>query len=120
MRTVALAVVVAAIAGCGRSPMPEGLVTAKKFEPAHTDVIYMPVTIGSGSSATTMMMPYFIHEPDRWVMTVEPYDAGGNPLKPVRVLVTQAVYDEVKLGGWFKATPESLDHRKARKEEKRD
>jgi predicted small lipoprotein YifL len=115
LRVPTVAAVLIALSGCGKSLPPSGIVTAKQFEPAHTYVVMMPMTTSNGKTTTTTFIPVIISEPDRWVLTIEPYDKDGHPLEPKRALVTQATFDAAKLGGWIDFTPESIDTRKADK-----
>lgn len=122
LATVVLGVMIlgASIVGCGSpTPPPTGIVTSKEFTPAHIDMVMMPmVTPGPNGTCTTTVVPMYFSEPDRWMLTVEPYDAAGNPLPVRRVLVTQTVYEGTSKGSWFEGTPEKIDTRQAKKERK--
>ena len=77
----------------------------------------MPMVVSDGKNVTTIMVPTTISEPDRWKLTVEPYDSEGNALKPVVIFVTKVTYESVKLGEWFTQTEENSDLRKSKKQE---
>jgi len=115
-----IAIATAGLFGCYNQKPVEGLITAKKFEPEHTELVMLPVvsTDANGNTTTTIQQFWFF-EPDRYVLTIEPYDKDGNALKPVKVMVNQAVFDAVEEGTWFKSEPDKLDTRKARKRSQR-
>lgn len=100
--------------GCS-GPPPSGIVTSKRFIAAHTEIIMMPMTISDGKTTTTIMVPYTFFEPDRWTITVEPYDDAGRPLPVRNVNVRKDVYDSCKLGGWLNMQPDYEDLERAKK-----
>lgn len=55
------------MSGCSDSIL-EGDVYKKEFKPAYTTVMLIPVTITNGDTVSTMMIPYFVHYPDRYVI----------------------------------------------------
>ena len=102
------------VGGCER-PKVGGLVTNKTFVAAHTSVVLMPTMIGK----STILIPYSFYNPDRFYITVEPYDDTGAPLEVVRYAVTSEVYADLAEGIWSYPQEESFDHNKARKERRR-
>lgn len=102
--------------GCSNNtPLPSGLVTAKVYEPSHTNIILMPMTIQSGNTTTTIMQTYVITEPERWVVTIEPYDKEGKPLEVQKIFVKKEVFDSLQLGTWFQQTEVTQDTTKSTK-----
>ena len=66
----------------------EGDIYEKEFKPEYTTVSVLPMTISNGKTVTTIMVPYTIHYPDRWVIYIKAY-------------VSKEVYDSVNIGDRF-------------------
>lgn len=117
MKRLLAAVLLATLCACEQRPA-KGLVTAKRFEAAHTDMVMMPLIIYNGKSTTTILMPYWFHYPDRWILTIEPYDDSGRPLPTRTVQITREAFEATDKGKWFEETDANTDHEKVRKERK--
>lgn len=104
------------LAGCSSQP-PEGLIAAKKFTAAHNYIVLMPFSnVDPNGNVTTTFIPMVFWEPDRYSLTIEPYDSEGMPL-PVRVfLVKESVYSGVAVGNWFKMSDDHADTTRGKKQ----
>lgn len=112
-KTIGLMLLIVAV-GCSSAPV-NGIVTAKAFTPAHSFMVVMPITMSDGRNTTTTLIPVWFHEPDRWTLTIEPYDSDGKPLAVRKIMVQRGVYDTVKIGEWFANSPDKIDTSRAKK-----
>lgn len=79
----------------------EGDVYEKEFKPEYTTVSVLPMTISSGKTVTTIMVPYTIHYPDRWVIYIKAYDEEACNWINEDFYVSEEVYDSVDIGDYF-------------------
>ena len=79
----------------------EGDVYEKEFKPEYTTVSVLPMTISNGKTVTTIMVPYTIHYPDRWVIYIKAYDEETRKWITEDFYVSEEVYDSVNIGDYF-------------------
>ena len=79
----------------------EGDVYDKEFKPEYTTVSVLPMTISNGKTVTTIMVPYAIHYPDRWVIYIKAYDEETCKWINEDFYVSEEVYDSVNIGDYF-------------------
>lgn len=79
----------------------EGDIYEKEFKPEYTTVSVFPMTISNGKTVTTIMVPYTIHYPDRWVIYIKAYDEEACKWINEYFYVSEEVYDSVDIGDYF-------------------
>ena len=79
----------------------EGDIYEKEFKPEYTTVSVFPMTISNGKTVTTIMVPYTIHYPDRWVIYIKAYDEEACKWINEDFYVSEEVYDSVDIGDYF-------------------
>ncbi len=87
------------LSSCGETVI-EGEVYHKEFRTAHTTVIMLPLTISNGKTSTTMLMPYTVCYPDRYVIHIKAYQ--DEEWKTEDFYVSESVYAEIQVGDMFK------------------
>jgi hypothetical protein len=98
-----------ALTACGHK-LREGEVTGKEHQPAYTTMILMPMTISTGKASTTTFVPMFFFYPESWAVKIKAYD--GHVWQTATWWVSQSVYDQVRVGGYFVAKdPSCTDER---------
>ena len=89
-----------AAAQMARSSFPN-CAYCKEFKPEYTTVSVLPMTISNGKTVTTIMVPYTIHYPDRWVIYIKAYDEETRKWITEDFYVSEEVYDSVNIGDYF-------------------
>lgn len=79
----------------------EGDIYEKEFKPEYTTVSVLPMTISNGKTVTTIMVPYTIHYPDRWVIYIKAYEEEKQEWLTEDFYVSKEVYDSVNIGDRF-------------------
>lgn len=79
----------------------EGDIYEKEFKPEYTTVSVSPMTVSNGKTVTTIMVPYTIHYPDRWVIYIKAYDEEACKWINEDFYVSEEVYDSVDIGDYF-------------------
>jgi len=99
---LAITIVAAILALIACAPqISEGDVYGKEFKPEHTQFMMMPITINNGKTTTTVMMPYTLHYPDRWVIYIKAYDEEKQEWVYEEFYVSEEVYNSVNIGSYF-------------------
>lgn len=86
------------LCGCSNA-ITEGEVYEKEYREAHTTVMMLPLVISNGKTTTTMMMPYYVHYPDRYVIYIKSYQ--DEEWKTEDYYVSKEVYDCINIGDMF-------------------
>lgn len=96
----------ALVIGCEPS-LKEGEIYSKRFHPAHTDMILMPVTMSDGKTSSTTLVPMFFYYPDSYSVDIKKF----NGKKWVKAIwwVDRYTYEQIVVGGYFKAKKDDLD-----------
>jgi len=96
-----LVLTVLLISACGNK-IREGEVSGKEFKEAYTTTSIMPQIISNGKTTTTIIVPYTIHYPDRWSVTIKAYNEDDREWETATYWVTKKVFDAVNIGDQFK------------------
>lgn len=89
----------ALLTGC-KSKITSGEVTERKFTPAHTAVMTIPVVYSDGKTCRTRYQPFFYYYPDSYYITISVLDEDGVE-QTATYRVTKDVYDATTLGAEF-------------------
>lgn len=106
MKTLLVILMVAAITACSPK-IKEGEVVAKEFTPQHTMMILMPVTVSTGKTTITNMIPMLFFFPDSYRIDIRKFE-GGEWIE-ASWWTDRATYDQVVVGGYFIADEECWD-----------
>ena len=87
------------LTGCS-SKITKGEVTARRFTPAHSQVIVIPLVISNGKSSRTMLIPMVYHYADKWEITISTTDKDGKT-ETATYRVTKDVYDATPMSAEF-------------------
>ncbi len=99
--------ILAMIALTREPSLREGEIYDKTFHPAHTTMILMPVTISTGKSTTTTLIPMWFYYPDSWSIDIKKFN--GKKWLKATWWVSEDVYDQAVVGGYYKVTKDDLD-----------
>lgn len=96
------------LTACGNS-LSEGEVYEKEFRPSKITTVMMPlVRYNPGTKTpTTIIVPYTIYYPDRWVIRIRQFD--GAEWKYGEWFVSESTYDTVCVGDMFEAIKDRGD-----------
>lgn len=86
------------LCGCSNA-ITEGEVYEKEYREAHTQVMILPLIISNGKTISTIMVPYFVHYPDRYVIFIKAYQ--DEEWKTEDFYVSKEVYDSTNIGDMF-------------------
>lgn len=106
VKTILTTLLVLALAACSQK-IKEGEVVGKEFTPQHTMMILMPVTISTGKTTTTNMIPMWLFFPDSYRIDIKAFD--GNQWVEASWWTDRATYDQVVVGGYFIADESCFD-----------
>lgn len=101
--------------------LSEGEIISKRYEPERTFVMLVPMIYSCGNNCTsTMMIPYWVHDDEDYVITVSGYDKSGHQLTE-EWFVDKQTYEAAETGrrNVFSSSYASRDdqHKKLRKAE---
>ena len=88
------------LASCNK--LEEGDVVEKWYEPARTYVAVMPMTILTGKSTTTIMVPYVVTDNEDWCVKIKGKYKGEERVEIV--YISQKQYECVRTGSHLKLT----------------
>lgn len=97
---LATLLLVVGLSACG-GMITSGEVIDKTYTPAHTQLMIIPVTISSGKSFTTVMVPYIYCYSDDWKITIQKYNCVKQEMSSATYRVTKDVYNSVTIGSEF-------------------
>lgn len=86
------------LCGCS-SKITEGEVYKKEHREAYTTTMIFPLVISNGKTTTTMMIPYFVHYPERYVIHITAFQDGEWVTEDF--YVDKDVYDSINVGDMF-------------------
>lgn len=87
---------------CGCTPkLTEGNVYQKEYREADSTLIMMPVVISNGKTTTTIMRPYYIFHPDRYVIFIRRYNEETKTFETEDYYVSREAYESVDIGDYF-------------------
>lgn len=89
---------VISLCGCSEE-ITEGEVYKKEYRKAYTTVMMIPLIISSGNTTETIITPYFVHYPERYVVFIKAYKNGE--WKTEDFYVSKEVYDSASIGDMF-------------------
>lgn len=85
---------------CGCSPtISEGEVYAKEYREAFTTVQCYPIVIYNGKTTTTMIIPYTVYYPERWVVFIKSFEDGEWLTEDY--FVSENIYNSINVGDIF-------------------
>lgn len=91
-------IILAMICGCSDT-ITEGEVYEKEYKEAFTTTSILPLVISTGKTTTTIMVPYFIRYPDRYVIHIKSF--VDDEWVTEDFYVTKEVYDSINVGDMF-------------------
>lgn len=86
------------LCGCS-SKITEGEVYEKEYREEFTTVMWLPLSISNGETVTTMMIPYIIHYPERYVIHIKAFI--NDEWLTEDFYVSKEVYDSINIGDMF-------------------
>lgn len=84
--------------GCSTT-ITEGEVYAKEYREAFTTVNCYPVVISNGKTTTTMIIPYTVYYPERWVIFIKSFEDGEWLTDDY--FVSENIYNSINVGDIF-------------------
>lgn len=78
----------------------QGEVINKKYTPAHTDIVMIPMVRSNGKTTTTQIIPFVYSYSDKYEITILGYDSEKNK-STATYRVNKEVFDSVNLGDEF-------------------
>lgn len=88
--------------GC-EEPLTEGTVTEKQYEPAHTFVALLPVTMGN----STIMIPYTHYDDEDFILVVEG-ERDGKVIRQ-RLYVSGHIWNRLEVGEMYRQASSGAD-----------
>lgn len=76
-----------------------GEVCDKEYREAFVTVSFYPVVTYNGKTSTTMMVPYTVRYPERWVVFIKSFEDGKCITEDF--YVSEAVYNSISIGDMF-------------------
>ena len=76
-----------------------GEVYEKEYREAFTTVSFYPLIISNGKTTTTIMVPYTVYYPERWVIFIKSFEDGKWLTEDF--YVSEAVYNSINIGDMF-------------------
>lgn len=95
--------------------LKDGQIVETGFRAHQTILIFMPITT-CGKSCTVSLIPLFFFYPDRWYVKIKKYD--GKEWHAATWWVPREVFEQAKIGGYFKADGRCLDCEPRKRTEK--
>lgn len=95
MKALILFIIVFILYSC--QDLKYGNVIAMEHEPDNTFFMIMPLTISTGKSTSIMMIPYWIHDSEDWVVKVRGIGTKGDTITRT-LYVDKASYDTLSIG----------------------
>lgn len=89
------------------SVIAEGEVYEKEYREAHTTTMMYPLVISNGKTTTTILVPYVVHYPERWVIHIKSF--VDDEWLTEDFYVEKEVYDVINVGDMFKFDDERGD-----------
>lgn len=80
--------------------LKEGEVYKKEFKPSRTSTILMPVCVSNGKTIITILVPYIVSYPDRWLVKIKKYN--GKKWLYSEYYTSKEVYQALSIGDEFK------------------
>lgn len=96
--TLICGVIITSLCGCS-STITEGEVYAKEHREEYNSVMYLPVVASNGKTATTLLIPYYVHYPERYVIFIRAYQT--EEWQTEDFYVSKEVYNAVNIGDMF-------------------
>jgi hypothetical protein len=87
----------------------EGEVYEKKYSPAHSVMLMMPITTTCGKTTTTRIIPMFFFYPNSWSISYQAFNKKENRWDKATVWCTKNIYDMTEIGTWYERTENDFD-----------
>lgn len=107
MLTVTVAAIAFVLVSCGG--VDNGVIIKKEYQPARIYTTLLPVTVFTGKTSTTIMIPHTIYDDEDFVLLLKNKDDTGN------VFVTKSIFESVNIGEYFNGATIKENNRKERK-----
>ena len=93
--------ILSSVPACSDKGITEGDVYKKQFKPEYETIMYVPTTFYNGKTSTTVLIPYFFHYPDRYVISIK--NRSDDLKEPVTrdFYVDKNTYDSIQIGSYF-------------------
>ena len=98
MLALLLLAILFSFCGCGNM-ITHGEVYEKEHREAFTTVMMLPLTIYTGKTSTTTIIPYVVHYPERYVILIKDFD--GENWVTEDFYVIKEVFDQIHIGDMF-------------------
>ena len=95
---VILSTILLFFCGCS-SKITHGEVCGKQHRASTTKVIRFPLIISNGKTTTTIMIPYVVRYPDRYVIIIRSFE--DDEWVTEDFYVSKEVYDQINIGDMF-------------------
>lgn len=93
---IAIAAFVALVLSC-MPRLDNGVVVSKRYEPATSTVMIMPLILSNGKTTTMIMVPYVVYDDPDWVLTVTGDDDRGERITE-DWYISELQYSRVSVG----------------------
>jgi hypothetical protein len=88
--------------------LKQGEVYNRKFVPAHTQMIMMPVvhvaSVGKTTTTYTTLTPIWFFYPDSWEISYKAFNQKKNKWETATIYTTKEIYSLASVGSWYERT----------------
>lgn len=88
------------LSGCS-DKITSGEIIDKKYTPAYTQTIIVPVTVYTGKSTTVIPVPYTYHYNDTWTVTIRNWNDELKKYDTATYRIDKDTFDSITIGGQF-------------------
>ncbi len=97
---------IVSLCGCS-DKITEGEVYKKEYKEAYTTVMTYPMIISTGKTMTTIIVPYTVYYPERYVIRIKAF--VDDEWVKEDFYVSKEVYDAINIGDMFEYSSERGD-----------
>ena len=91
-------IILTSLSGCA-DKITEGEVYEKEYREEQTVTVMYPLVISNGKTNKTMIVPYYVHYPDRYVIHIKAF--VDEEWVTEDYYVSEEVYDSINIGDMF-------------------
>lgn len=88
------------LCSCGNK-ITEGEIYEKQFKPEETITMFIPMTVYTGKTTITNIIPVIRHYPDRYIVRIRQYNEEENTFLYNEYYIDAETYNKVNIGDWF-------------------
>ena len=88
------------LSGCS-DKITSGEIIDKKYTPAYTQTIIVPVAIYTGKSTTVIPVPYTYYYNDTWTVTIRNWNDELKKYDTATYRIDKDTFDSITIGGQF-------------------